>query len=193
MRGDVGIGLGVLVGTVLLGAFSLGLLGILVNLIWAFVYNKMYTTKLIDAGYEISDSTETARRAGDALGIQRSKLVQSSSIKDFDGRKWNALLQYDPDIKRIADELARYDQKYVDQFASAFMALNDKNYLPQIVQTILATARADAARSVIGEGVSNNFSWKRYSDGVLEARIDKQWMKVDSIDVLNTLPVSRSV
>ena len=68
-REDVGIGLEVLVGTVLLGAFSAGLLGAVVNIIWAFVYNKMYTTKLIEAGHQIEDSPELAQRARAALGI----------------------------------------------------------------------------------------------------------------------------
>lgn len=68
-RGDVGIGLGVLVGTILLGAFSVGLLGLVVNIIWAFVYNKMYTTRLIEGGYQIDDTPEVAQRARAALGI----------------------------------------------------------------------------------------------------------------------------
>lgn len=63
----------------------------------------------------------------------------------YDLAKWNALVQYDADIKRIFDALAPFGQKYVDEFAQAFMALNDKNYLPQIVETILATAKSDAS------------------------------------------------
>lgn len=68
-RGDVGIGLGVLLGTILLGAFSAGLLGAVVNVIWAFVYNKMFTTKLIEAGYRIEDRPDVVDRARAKLGI----------------------------------------------------------------------------------------------------------------------------
>jgi hypothetical protein len=68
-RGDVGIGLGVLLGTIVLGALSFGLLGFVVNIIWSFVYNKMYTTKLIEAGYRIEDTPEVAGKAKAALGM----------------------------------------------------------------------------------------------------------------------------
>jgi hypothetical protein len=61
----------------------------------------------------------------------------------FDADKWNALIKYDPDIKRIVEALSPYGPMYVEQFAKAFMPLNDKNYLPQIIQDILATAKAD--------------------------------------------------
>lgn len=63
----------------------------------------------------------------------------------YDLQKWNALVQYDADIKRIVDALMPFGQKYVDEFAQAFMALNDKNYLPQIIEKILASAKADAS------------------------------------------------
>jgi hypothetical protein len=70
----------------------------------------------------------------------------------FDQNKWNALVKYDPDIKRIVEALSPYGPKYIDQFAAAFMALNDKDYLPQIIQDILATAKADGAQSILQKG-----------------------------------------
>jgi hypothetical protein len=71
---------------------------------------------------------------------------------NFDQNKWNALVKYDPDIKRIVEALSPYGPKYIDQFATAFMALNDKNYLPQIIQDILATAKADGAQTILQKG-----------------------------------------
>ncbi len=68
-RGDVGIGLGVLVGTIFLGAVSFGLLAIVINLVWAFVYNKMYTTKLLEKGYVIDETDGSAQVAKSAIGI----------------------------------------------------------------------------------------------------------------------------
>ena len=64
----------------------------------------------------------------------------------YDKAKWKALVEYDPDISRVVSALSPYGQKYVDQLATGYLALNDKNYLPMIVQKILATARDDAAR-----------------------------------------------
>jgi hypothetical protein len=69
MRGDVVVGLVVLVGTIALGAPSFGSLGFLVNLIWAFVYNKMYTTRLLESGYVIDDHPDTTEYARRKLGI----------------------------------------------------------------------------------------------------------------------------
>jgi hypothetical protein len=70
----------------------------------------------------------------------------------FDQNKWNALVKYDPDIKRIVEALSPYGPKYISQFAAAFMALNDKDYLPQIIQDILATAKADGAQTIPQKG-----------------------------------------
>jgi hypothetical protein len=63
----------------------------------------------------------------------------------YDYAKWNALVQYDSDIARLTKVLTPYGQKYVDELATAYLALNDKAYLPMIVQKILATAKQDAA------------------------------------------------
>jgi hypothetical protein len=46
----------------------------------------------------------------------------------FDRAKWNALIQYDNDIAIVAAKLAPFGSKWVDEFASSFMALNDKTY-----------------------------------------------------------------
>ncbi|MEZ5850960.1 MAG: hypothetical protein R3D68_09980 [Hyphomicrobiaceae bacterium] len=37
--------------------------------IWAFVFNKQYTMKLIEAGYEIVGDSDAVKQARDALGI----------------------------------------------------------------------------------------------------------------------------
>jgi len=62
----------------------------------------------------------------------------------YDVVKWRALVEYDEDIARIAEALARYPEKYTDEFAAAYMALNDKTYLPIIIKKVLASAKADA-------------------------------------------------
>ena len=63
----------------------------------------------------------------------------------YDRKKWDALVQYDEDIGRVAKALQPYGEKYIDQFASAYLALNDKEYLPVIVKKILETAKQDGA------------------------------------------------
>lgn len=69
VRGDVVVGLVVLVGTIALGAPSFGSLGFLVNLIWAFVYNRMYTARFLEAGYVIDDRPDVADYARRKLGV----------------------------------------------------------------------------------------------------------------------------
>ena len=68
-RGDVAYGLGVLVAGILFGAFSAGLLWFVVGLVWAFIYNKNYTHRLLQTGYEFNDTPDRVADAKRALGI----------------------------------------------------------------------------------------------------------------------------
>ena len=43
-----------------------------ISIIWAFMYNKYYTRKLIEKGYALDDSPEINRQAAEALGIGRA-------------------------------------------------------------------------------------------------------------------------
>lgn len=42
---------------------------IVINIIWAFIYNNYYTRNLIKAGYVLNDSPEMNQLAAKALGI----------------------------------------------------------------------------------------------------------------------------
>jgi hypothetical protein len=70
---------------------------------------------------------------------------QSANGFSYDRVKWDALVRYDPEISRIAEALRPYGQKYTDELASAYLALNDKAYLPMIIKKILESAKQDAA------------------------------------------------
>ncbi len=63
--------------------------------------------------------------------------------KGYDERKWAAICDYDDDIQRVAAALKPYGEKYVDELARAYLALNDKQYLPMIVQKIVKLAKQD--------------------------------------------------
>ena len=54
------------------------------------------------------------------------------------------LLRNDADISRLVTALAPYGQKYVDELAAAYLALNDKDDLPMILREIIASARRDS-------------------------------------------------
>ena len=68
-RGDVGYGLGVLAAGVIFGAMSAGFLWFAIGLVWAFIYNKNYTHRLLQAGYQFNDTAERTADAKRALGI----------------------------------------------------------------------------------------------------------------------------
>jgi hypothetical protein len=79
---------------------------------------------------------------------QRSSVTVSSS---YDEVRWNSLVQSDPDLSRLVAVLTPYGQKYVDELATACMALKNKRYLPMILKEIVASARRDAGQDVTNE------------------------------------------
>ena len=74
----------------------------------------------------------------------------------YDRREWRALLRSDADILRLAKILESYGQKYVDEFAAAYLAVNDKDYLPMILQKIIASARRDGGQNIAGDFPDEN-------------------------------------
>lgn len=71
--------------------------------------------------------------------------VQTSSLSPSDRARWKALLEYDQEIKAAAEPLRSLDPRWMDEFAAAYMALNEKQYLAQIVQRILERASVEQA------------------------------------------------
>ena len=69
LRGDVWIGLAVLAGSLVASAFSAGLLWFVVGLIWAVIYNKMYTQGLLQQGFVLEDEPSRIEAARRALNI----------------------------------------------------------------------------------------------------------------------------
>jgi hypothetical protein len=74
-RGDVGIGLGLIVVGAIAGVIGVGFGWFIVGVIWAFIYNKLYTTKLLDAGYKLADTPERNAAARAALGVGEQALL----------------------------------------------------------------------------------------------------------------------
>jgi hypothetical protein len=77
---------------------------------------------------------------------QRSEPILNDA--SYDVEKWEALLQYDDDIANAEARLRPLGQKWLDEFARAYLVLNDKRYLPNIFHKIVQAAQAEAeARS----------------------------------------------
>lgn len=83
--------------------------------------------------------------------------------KTYDVSRWNALVEYDPELKAAAARLAIYGPKYIDALATDFLALNDKSYLPTIVRNVEKLARSDFARGVNPPDYDVH-RWSYYSD-----------------------------
>jgi hypothetical protein len=79
-------------------------------------------------------------------------------LQPYDTQKWRALLISDADISRLAKALEPYGQKYLDEFAAAYLALNDKNYLPMILRKIVASAARDSGQDVPSDFPDQNIN-----------------------------------
>jgi hypothetical protein len=59
----------------------------------------------------------------------------------YDTAKWKALVEYDSEIADAVKQVEGYGQRYVDQLAAAYLALNEKQYLATILQKVVARAQ----------------------------------------------------
>lgn len=69
---------------------------------------------------------------------------QASQATAYDRDKWRALVDYDEEIAAIVEEVRPLGDKWVDEFASSYMALNDKKYIPEIILRVTARANSEA-------------------------------------------------
>jgi hypothetical protein len=89
---------------------------------------------------------------------ERAVVDRESAIgpSPYDRERWRLLLRNDADISRLVTVLAPYGQKYVDELAAAYLALNDKDHLPTILRQIIASARRDSHQNVAGDRSHEN-------------------------------------
>jgi hypothetical protein len=108
--------------------------------------DAFYEPRLINSSASFKESGRIGLRDMREASDYQSPQSNAQNYVAYDLAKWNALVQYDDDIARIEAALKPYGQKYIDQFAAAYLALNDKQYLPIIIQKIIATAKQDSAQ-----------------------------------------------
>lgn len=73
-RGDFVTFIGGFVVIVIVALITAGFGAFVAMIIWAFMYNKYYTRKLIEKGYILNDSAEINKQAAQALGLSYDKL-----------------------------------------------------------------------------------------------------------------------
>jgi hypothetical protein len=71
-RGDFITFIGAFVIIVILFFATFGIGAIIAQLIWAFMYNKYYTLRLLEKGYVFNGSPEVNRQAASELGVSLS-------------------------------------------------------------------------------------------------------------------------
>jgi hypothetical protein len=64
----------------------------------------------------------------------------------YDLEKWRALIKSDADISRSVEALQPFGKKYVDQLAMAYLAFEEKSYLPTIVKLVAHAIKKDSGR-----------------------------------------------
>jgi len=68
-RGDFVTFIGGFVVSMIIALFTLGFGALFINIVWAFMYNKYYTRKLMERGYVLSGSDADNSLASSALGV----------------------------------------------------------------------------------------------------------------------------
>ena len=75
--------------------------------------------------------------------INQAKLDNPEPEIKYDRVKWNALVEYDPEIRTACEKVAPLGQKYIDQVAAAYLTLGDKSYLASIVEKAINQSKLD--------------------------------------------------
>jgi hypothetical protein len=67
----------------------------------------------------------------------------------YDLEKWRALVKSDADISRSVEAVLPFGKKYVDQLAMAYLAFEEKSYLPAIVKMVADAIKKDSGRDSV--------------------------------------------
>jgi hypothetical protein len=122
------------------------------------------------AGHEDDIINVTLEKSGSA---SPSIAAPASS---FDRQKWNALVMYDKEIASAADQLRFLGPKWLDEFAAGYLAINDKQYLQQIVDGIVSRAQAEhlkksELRAAPASSPIDPYKYARQSEAALRAQL----------------------
>lgn len=135
--------------------FGIGFLFFIIAIMQSLMaYKQVESKKIINQQAEAIASKMAAQIQNNQFKVDnnQNKINEDSSFlkkvpiaptSKFDQEKWNALLKYDTDIALIADKIRPFGQKWVDEFASSYLALNDKKYLSDIEQKITSAAKKE--------------------------------------------------
>jgi hypothetical protein len=85
-----------------------------------------------------------ANCAGIAAAVVAIAVVGQISRMQLDRKqRWDALIGHDEQVRLVIERLRPLGQKWVDKFLSLYLAMNDRNGLPELVRRIIANARTE--------------------------------------------------
>jgi hypothetical protein len=78
---------------------------------------------------------------------KRAAAASAAQARLYDVGKWKAVLKNDKQIAKLANNLQPLGDKWVDEFARSYLAIDDKKHVWHIVQKIITDARVEALRA----------------------------------------------
>jgi hypothetical protein len=97
-------------------------------------------------------------------------IAEPQFASTFDRTKWNALVKYDDDIGRVAEEVRKLGDKWVDVLAADYLALGDKSYLPQIIRKILEDSARERKAQELDRAAASQESERQREAAIQESR-----------------------
>ena len=79
----------------------------------------------------------------------------------YDLEKWRTLIKSDADISRSVQALQPFGKEYVDQLATAYLAFEEKSYLPTIVKLVADATKKDSGRDPASAAAIDNAAMRR--------------------------------
>jgi hypothetical protein len=70
-----------------------------------------------------------------------------STTRPYDVRKWRDIIQHDQALAAVAENLRPLGDKWVDEFARNYLAINDKKYTWSIVRKVIEDAKQEKEQS----------------------------------------------
>ena len=98
---------------------------------------------VVGANAAIAEPRHSERSAGRDEYRAPASNADLPTADSYDANKWSALLKYDADVAAAADRIRPFGQRWIDELASSYLALNDKGYLKQIADKIHDAARLE--------------------------------------------------
>jgi hypothetical protein len=120
------------------------------------INNTVTVVNTLPEGHVYQSAHQPQRREPVILPPVITSAAIAAPVDTYDKKKWQTLVRYDDDLSTAADKVRVFGPMWEDELAAEFLSINDKTYLPKIVDRIVSNATA-AARSA-SESASRTYS-----------------------------------